>query len=151
MDMLDYNKIRPLMSVEDVIDFYSLPNIFETDVSNLFTPISGFIEANDTPEFRNVIQPSLYSQDSIGRNRSSLTLPEIEAIDMNFNDVCKIKVINTNVIIVFIKPGFVNVLNDLQSKLLFLRSLLKTLYTLQPLHEVSKSNVYSLYLKTLLK
>lgn len=151
MDMLDYNKLRPLMSTEDMIDLCSLTNIFETEVSNLFTSYVRFNDSANTPEFSSVIKPSLYSQDAIARNRTRLTLSELDMLNVENNDVYTVKVISEKVIILFIKPGFVNLLSGRNGLLELLKSLMAALYTVTPIYMAAQSPVYSLYLKTLFK
>lgn len=151
MDMLDYNKLRPLMSTEDIVDLCSLPNVFETVVSNLFTPYARFNDVSASPEFRTVIQPSLYSQDSILRNRTRLTLSELEMLDLENKDVFSLKVVSTKVIVLLVKPGFINVFSTPNGKLELLKKLMEALYTVTPIHMAAQSPIYSLYLKTLLK
>ena len=150
-DVLNYAKMRELMSVEDVSAFLH----FQT--TDLIAPLRGAEcsillssweqtrSANDPTELASVVIPLSQSEatasDAMQRNlvpAMDLDIPVYQLVD-----------VEREVLIVVIREGFSEVMQDNAKALDFLRDVLKQYYIYMDVHQVSTLQVFRNYLERL--
>ena len=150
-DVLNYAKMRELMSVEDVSAFLH----FQT--TNWIAPLRGAEcsillssweqtrSANDPTELASVVIPLSQSEatasDAMQRNlvpAMDLDIPVYQLVD-----------VEREVLIVVIREGFSEVMQDNAKALDFLRDVLKQYYIYMDVHQVSTLQVFRNYLERL--
>lgn len=157
VDVRDYKKLRSIMSLEDIVDFYSCLSIFddsiEIDSAANRSILNSVYETNDPmliTEFKVSILPLLHSVDVISNLRDRLSEDNpITPISIDWNDTYTIEASSQRVIFIFINKGFIDTLSVNAGKQHFLTAYLKMLYSFKPIHLVSKCGVFKEYVKTL--
>ncbi len=150
-DVLNYAKMRELMSVEDVSAFLHFQStgqiapLQNVECSILLSSWEQTRSANDPTELASVVIPLSQSEatatDSIQRFRApamDLDVPVYQLVD-----------VEREVLIVVIREGFAEVMQDNAKALDFLRDVLKQYYVYLEVHQVSSLQVFRNYLERL--
>jgi hypothetical protein len=162
IDLLDYDKVRKVMSAEDIASLL----VFELGAASnaklsqrsllkqLFTTDSGLFDVwNFNPkspenekEFTNVIQPLSHSQDLANNVVERLCFDEAVEFDANsYGDLYRIQVNNDGTIFIFIQKGLLSALEDRSFAFKMASDYLQALYGLLTIPEVSARSIFRLY------
>lgn len=150
-DVLNYAKMRELMSVEDVSAFLHFQTtdwiapLRGAECSILLSSWEQTRSANDPTELASVVIPLSQSEatasDAMQRNlvpAMDLDIPVYQLVD-----------VEREVLIVVIREGFSEVMQDNAKALDFLRDVLKQHYIYMDVHQVSTLQVFRNYLERL--
>ena len=150
-DVLNYAKMRELMSVEDVSAFLHFQTtdwiapLRGAECSILLSSWEQTRSANDPAELASVVIPLSQSEatasDAMQRNlvpAMDLDIPVYQLVD-----------VEREVLIVVIREGFSEVMQDNAKALDFLRDVLKQYYIYMDVHQVSTLQVFRNYLERL--
>lgn len=150
-DVLNYAKMRELMSVEDVSAFLHFQTtdwiapLRGAECSILLSSWEQTRSANDPTELASVVIPLSQSEatanDAMQRNlvpAMDLDIPVYQLVD-----------VEREVLIVVIREGFSEVMQDNAKALDFLRDVLKQYYIYMDVHQVSTLQVFRNYLERL--
>ena len=150
-DVLNYAKMRELMSVEDVSAFLHFQTtdwiapLRGAECSILLSSWEQTRSANDPTELASVVIPLSQSEatasDAMQRNlvpAMDLDIPVYQLVD-----------VEREVLIVVIREGFSEVMQDNAKSLDFLRDVLKQYYIYMDVHQVSTLQVFRNYLERL--
>lgn len=150
-DVLNYAKMRELMSVEDVSAFLHFQTtdwiapLRGAECSILLSSWEQTRSANDPTELASVVIPLSQSEatasDAMQRNlvpAMDLDIPVYQLVD-----------VEREALIVVIREGFSEVMQDNAKALDFLRDVLKQYYIYMDVHQVSTLQVFRNYLERL--
>lgn len=150
-DVLNYAKMRELMSVEDVSAFLHFQTtdwiapLRGAECSILLSSWEQTRSANDPAELASVVIPLSQSEatanDAMQRNM-------VPAMDLDI-PVYQLVDVEREVLIVVIRKGFSEVMQDNAKALDFLRDVLKQYYIYMEVHQVSSLQVFRNYLERL--
>lgn len=159
--VLDYSRVRDVLSIEDMVDYFSSDRITNIPNNCFFSPTAalnsglygGILEPSGEQllEFKNTILPLLYSDASRQRNYERLSCSLVEMLDIEDVKTYDIVTINNDNVIVFINSGFVNTLDNPNARFIFIKTVLRSLYALRSMHDVAHNPIYKEYLNALLK
>lgn len=157
IDLLDYNKVRSLMSIEDVATFMGLTNN-ESMKETFLGRLNGYdnyvyyrylerATAEQRKELETVIVPLTQAETTTKTllDRLSLDNPA-EKDHISSEDLYTLQVNNDGTIFLFVKKGILNALEDRDYAHKLVSAYLQALYGLAPIHEVSQKDAFKLYL-----
>lgn len=157
IDLLDYSKIRSLMSVEDVATFMALTNNdnLRTNFLGRMNGYDNFIyhyyferaSSEQRKELETVIMPLTQAETITKTLVDRLSLDDITDKDRILSeDLYTLQVNNDGTIFLFVKKGILNALEDRDYCKKLISAYLQALYVLAPIHEVSLTDAFKLYL-----
>ena len=164
IDILDYEKVRKVMSADDVASMMALNNLNNNNMTKfskhtllneLFRDWSNGdlwwgsqkSDANQK-EYNNVIQPLSTADITLNNVFERLCFDEGVTFDTNsYGDLYKLQVNNDGTIFVFLQKGLLNALEDRSFALKLTSEYLQTLYGLLSIPEVSTRSAFQLYYK----
>ena len=156
IDVLDYKKIRRIMSVEDLIEFYSSLSIFgdslEVDSVSNQSVLNSVYECGDRDlinEFKVSVLPKLHSKDIVAQIRDRLLAEQVPGEMVDFKSTYSIQLDSSRKVFIFLDKGFINTMSDIMGKRMFLTEYLSALYSFKKVAEVSSYGVFKEYIKTL--
>lgn len=160
-DILDYDKMRNILSIEDIAEFKFATSLYNNNTTILNKEITNFfnnfiysdiwykwstnVNNKNKLEYINTIRPLSYTDDIINS-----VINKLYAFD-NFDDKQRYHEIIelNNMIVVIIKKGFLNAISNKEYKLNLLREYLSAMNKLLPQHIVTVKSVYKLYIDSL--
>jgi hypothetical protein len=159
IDVLNYSKLRPILSIEDLAECYCAFNLVspsKSPVASFLNDLSSWTSHNfwresQTPEqaaeFTSFIQPLGYSDPTISRVFDRLT--SLDPVDPGKNYHSTITA-QGGFSFILLEQGFINALEDKGYRLRLLSDYLKLLYVTLPPHRVSLDYpAFKLYLEHL--
>ena len=154
--ILDYTKLRGLVSVQDISAFLSLQRTDKIDLvkstynSYLLTSWKQNRSNDERAELDSVVVSLSYSEATVKELYESLADKFIEEpMDGKARDPYEIIDITREAFAVVIKPGFLTLQKSNKDHLDLLRKVLKVFYEYQQPHEVASLAIYNLYLRLL--
>lgn len=157
VDILDYSKIRNIMSIMDIAqltfingDNHEKGNSTESlkikkvlDLRQAFCNWTQTAQEEQRTELVSVLPQLLCSADLGESVVKALTFDQNDNQSTEQNQTFKIVDLSRDVIAIVLYKGFVNVINsDIQSYVGLLMDLLEKLYSLNPVHEVNQSPLF---------
>lgn len=152
----NYAELRRILTIDDMVDFCWASNELKFEGVPLgrshrerFEKIS----ESDQKEFRTSILPYLYNDEVSARMTAkyneTVSAGSLRATnDMNNCESYRF-VTNNNGISIIVGENFLTAMQDVECKTRFIREYLKNCYMRLPLHEVSSTPMFLLYLKSL--
>jgi hypothetical protein len=157
IDLLDYNKIRSLMSIEDIATFMALTG--NDDLRDSFlgrlNGIDNYIyyryceraTVEQRKELDVVIGPLIQAESTYKTLIDRLSLDNPADKDhISSEDLYTLQVNNDGTIFLFVKKGILNALEDRDYAHQLVSAYLQALYGLAPIHDVSFKDAFKLYL-----
>ena len=150
-DVLNYAKMRELMSVEDVSAFLHFQSTDQiavlkgVDCSILLSSWEQTRSTNDPTELASVVIPLSQSEATANDAMQRYLSP---ATDLDI-PVFQILVVEREVLVVVVRQGFDEVMQQPARELDFLREVLKQYYVYLDVHQVSSLQVFRNYLERL--
>lgn len=160
IDILDYRKVRELMSIEDVATFIGLhtneylrPSLLSRLIGQAQFIKYRYLEQaskSEASELESVILPLAQSEIIFKNLVDRLSLDNIAEKDyISSEDLYSIQVNNDSTIFLFVKKGILNALEDRDYAKKLVSDYLRALYGLLPINEVSFAEAFKLYLALL--
>lgn len=157
IDLLDYSKMRQLMSIEDIATFMGvtsndgLKNTFLGRLNGFanFIYYRYFERASQAQreELDVVIGPLIQAETTMRSIVERLSLDNPADKDhISSEDLYTLQVNNDGTIFLFVKKGILNALEDRDYAHKLVSAYLQALYGLSPIHEVSFQDAFKLYL-----
>lgn len=150
IDLMDYTKMRSILSVDDMAEWFYLNDMFQVEGKrlgfNFLDNYSHSISPVQKTEINNSVLPLSGSEEvAISANAkldkvTSLTsTSEYEFIKLD------------NLLYVVLNEGFNKIVQDHESKMIFVNKYLKECYAMTSVSEVSRFSIFELYLMNLSK
>lgn len=145
IDMMDYRKMRQVLSLDDMAEWFYMNDSFKIDKHTLSSFYVDSIWHSFTPE------------DKLEYSNSVVPLSASEEIACSANqklmanamsDTCYQFVRTTDVLYVVLSEGFMASLQDTEKKVQFVKNYLKECYAMAPVADVSMLGIFGLYMKT---
>lgn len=157
IDILDYDKVRKLMSIEDVATFIGLNNsdYLKTNLLGRLLGASHYLKHHylddaakeQVSELQSVIIPLSQSEIIYKTIIDRLSLDNIAEKDCTSSeDLYSLQINNDSTIFLFVKKGILNALEDRDYAKKLISAYLRALYSLIPINEVSYTDAFKLYL-----
>lgn len=150
IDTTSYSKIRPFLATDDLVDWTCLNDFFRLDGVRLSnTQCLAALAINETltesqiSEIEKTILPLSGSHEAALSVQAKLTAVNI-IVDVPYRFVR----IDTTLFVI-LNEGFLSALTDSKLKLDFVKAYLKECYAMMAISDVSKLDIFSLYLKLL--
>lgn len=144
VDLLDYNKIKPILSIDDMAEWFFLNDGFTLDKHylsniNLLDAITGFTEAQKA-EVLNSVLP-------LSRSETIACCATTKLGGSNPMNCCEYQFIPiANALYVVLNEGFMAKIADPDYKSEFVKAYLQECYSVISIPEVSQLSLYKLYL-----
>lgn len=145
IDMVDYRKMRQVLSLHDMAEWFYMNDRFMVDNTRI------------SSQFVDSVWHSFTPQDRVEHQSSVVPLSASEEIASSANQKLMANTVSdsfyqfvqtTDVLYVVLNEGFMVSLQDTEKKNQFVKDYLKECYAMAPVACVSSLGIFSLYMKT---
>lgn len=151
-DLLDYSKIRSVVSLDDMAEWFHLNDQFKVDNSTLSTSLLDYHFHSATTEQKKEIRQTIVqlSYDDTVKSSALTRLAHANAMGQILADEELYEFITIDqTLFVVLNEGFGTIINHHQKKMEFIRRYLKACYAMTTIPFVSTMGVFKLYVNQL--
>lgn len=160
VDVLDYSKVRQVLSAEDAAlllnlqQLYVVPFIQDNYLGYLLSSWEGSANAEHKVELYSTVVPLSYSEGS--KESNLLRLKKDEAVHMDIlgidqpdRPVFELVDFNREAFAIVLNPGFTDSVKEPAVQMALVKAILKLFYVYFKAYEVSCHNIFAAYVKLL--
>jgi hypothetical protein len=150
IELLNYQKIRSVLSLDDIAEWFYLNDRFNINKSKLSNTTIESMMSNLSPDAQREITNSVLTLSGSEEIASSANY-KLATTKENIGNIVSNKTFQfiriENILFVILCEGFAITLSDSSSKEEFIRDYLKECYAMASVSEVSSLDIFDLYLK----